>query len=111
MCRRSIRRSRTYPPKSDSDHFARPIGSIGLSSETPHGFAITNLQAADEGELSICFTEPLGSIQMVGLFDYGEDTPELLEGVDLYIALPLIMPPPPPLGLALAGLISAVLFR
>ena len=70
MCRRSIRRSRTYPPTSDSDHFGRPIGSIGLSSETPHGFAITNLQAADEGELSIWSTELLGSIQMVGLFDY-----------------------------------------
>ena len=91
MCHRYIRRSRMYPPKSDRDHFACPIGSIGLSSETLHGFAITNLQAADEGELSICFTEPLGSIQMVGLFDYGEDTPELLEGVDLHIALPLIM--------------------
>ena len=111
MCRRSIRRSRTYPPKSDSDHFARPIDSIGLSSETPHGFAITNLQAADEGELSICFTEPLGSIQEVALFDYGDDTPESLEGVDLHIPLPLTMPRPPPLGLALAGLIGVVLFR
>ncbi len=69
MCRRSIRRSRTYPPKSDSDHFARPIGGIGLSSETPHGFAITNLQAADEGELTIWSTKLLGSIQEVGLFD------------------------------------------
>ncbi len=36
---------------------------------------------------------------------------ELLEGVDLHIALPLIMPLPPPLGLALAGLIGVVLFR
>ena len=111
MCRRSIRRSRTYPPKSDSDHLARPIGSIGLSSETPRGFAITNLQAADEGELTILFTDPLGSIQEVGLFDYGDDTLELLEGVDLHIPLPLMMPLPPPLGPALAGLIGAVLFR
>ena len=111
MCRRSIRRSRTYPPKSDSDHFARPIGSIGLSTETPHGFAITNLQAADQGELTIWFTDLLGSIQMVRLFDYGENTPELLEGVDLHIPLPLIMPLPPPLGPALAGLIGVVLFR
>lgn len=111
MCRRSIRRSRTYPPKSDSDHFARPNGSIGLSSETPHGFAIINLQVADEGELTIWFTELLGSIQEIGLFDYGDDTPESLEGIDLHIPLPLTMPLPPPLGLALAGLISAVLFR
>ncbi len=61
MCPRSIRRSRTYPPKSEIDHFARPIGSIGLSSETPRGFAITNLRAADEGELSIWSTDLLGS--------------------------------------------------
>ncbi len=85
--------------------------SIGLSSETPRGFAITNLQAADEGELTIWFTELYGSIGMVGLFDYGDDTPELLERVDLHIPLPLIMPLPPPLGLALAGLIGVVLFR
>ena len=111
MCRRSIRRSRTYPPKSESDHSARPIGSIGLSSETPRGFAITNLRAADEGELSIWSTELLGSIQMVGLFEYGDDTPKLLEGVDLHIPLPLITPLPPPLGLALAGLIGVMLFR
>ena len=111
MCRRSISRLRMYPPKSDSDHFARPIGSIGLSSETPRGFAITNLQAADEGELTILFTDPLGSIQEVGLFDYGEDTPELLEGDHLNITLPLVIPLPPPLGLALAGLIGVVLFR
>ncbi len=110
MCRRSIRRSRTYPPTSDSDRFARPIGSIGLSSETPHGSVITNLQAADEGELSIWSTELLGSNQMVGLFDYGDDTPELLEG-DLHIPLPLIMPRPPPLALVPAGLIGVVLFR
>ena len=95
MCRRSIRRSRTYPPKSESDHFARPIGSIGLSSETPRGFAITNLRAADEGELSIWSTDLLRSIQMVDFFDYGDDTPELLEGVNLHIPLPLIMPLPP----------------
>ncbi len=111
MCRRSIRRSRTYPPKSESDHSARPIGSIGLSSETPRGFAITNLRAADEGELSIWSTELLGSIRMVDFFDDREDTPELLEDVDLHIPLPLIMPLPPPLGLALAGLIGVMLFR
>ncbi len=109
MCRRSIRRSRTYPPKSDRDHFACPIGSIGLSRETPRGFAITTLQAADEGELTITFIELLGSIQMIGLFDYGDNTPDLLEG-DLHTPLPIV-PLPPPLGLALAGLIGVVLFH
>ena len=113
MCRRSIRRSRTYPPKSDTDHFARPIGSIGLSSETPRRFTIANLQAADQGELTIWSTEPLGSIQMVGLSDYGDEMPmeEFYEGVDLHMALPSITPLPPPLGLALAGLIGVMLFR
>lgn len=36
----------------------------------PRGFAITNLQAANEGELSIWSTERLGSIQIVDFSDY-----------------------------------------
>ncbi len=88
------------------------LGSVGLASETPRGFAITNLQAADEGELTIWFTELLGSIQMVGLFDYGDDTPEMLHGdMQMQMSMPLIVPLPPPLGLALAGLIGVVLLR
>lgn len=91
------------------------LGSIGLSSGTPRGFAITNLQAADEGELTIWFTELYGSIRMVGLFDYGDAMPieEIYRGGHLSIALPLplLIPLTPPLGLALAGLIGVVLFR
>ncbi len=85
------------------------LGTIEPSHETPRGFAITNLQAADEGELTITFIQLLGSIQMIGLFDYGDSTPDLLEG-DLHIPLPIV-PLPPPLGLALAGLIGVVFLR
>ena len=110
MCRRSIRRSHTYPPKSESDHFARPIGSIGLSSETPRGFAITNLQAGDEDELSLAFLSLGGPTQAVGLFNDDDHTTQT--SIDpLDIGLPLIMPLPPPVGLALAGLIGVMLFR
>lgn len=89
------------------------FGTIGPSTETPRGFAITNLQAADNGELTIWSTELAGSILTVGLYDYGDDEPMevLFQGDDLIITRPLVVPLPPPLGLALAGLIGVVLFR
>ncbi len=86
------------------------FGSIDPSTETPRGFAITNLQAVDEGELVLAFLLLQGSIQEAGLFNYGDPNPELIDG-DLHIPLPVMMPLPPPLGLALAGLIGVVLFR
>ncbi len=85
------------------------IGEVDPSRVTPRGFAITNLQAVDEGELMLAFSL-YGSIEQVGLFSYGDTSPELIDG-DLYIPLPLIVPLPPPLGLALAGLIGVVFLR
>lgn len=86
-------------------------GEILPGDETPRGFAITNLQSMSEGELIVTFLALQGSIQDVGLFDYGNSNPEMLYG-NLQLQLPILMVPlPPPLGLALAGLIGVVILR
>jgi len=87
------------------------IGGTVHGTTTPLGFAITNLQNMSEGELIMIFEMIGGSIQDVGLFDYGNDVPNMLYG-DLHIPLPLVVVPlPPPLGLAIAGLFGVVLLR
>ena len=88
-----------------------PGGEIDPSDITPRGFAITNLQSMSQAEIVVAFLSLQGSIQDVGLFNYGNDTPEMLYG-DLELPLPIMMVPlPPPLGLALAGLIGVVILR
>lgn len=86
-------------------------GDIDPSDVTPRGFAITNLQSMSHSELTISFLALEGSIQDVGLFDYGNANPEILYG-DFQMPLPLVIVPlPPPLGLALAGLIGVIILR
>ena len=86
-------------------------GEILPGDETPRGFAITNLQNMSEGELIVSFLALQGSIQDVGLFNYGNSNPSMLYG-NLELQLPILMVPlPPPLGLAIAGLIGVVILR
>lgn len=86
-------------------------GDIDPSEITPRGFAITNLQSMSEGELIVTFLALQGSIQDVGMFNYGDSNPNMLYG-NLELQLPILMVPlPPPLGLALAGLIGVVILR
>ncbi|MCH8822869.1 MAG: hypothetical protein IH984_05100 [Planctomycetes bacterium] len=86
-------------------------GEIDPSDITPRGFAITNLQSMSEGELIVAFEALQGSIQDVGLFNFGNSNPDMLYG-NLQLQLPILMVPlPPPLGLALAGLIGVVILR
>lgn len=87
------------------------IGGTVHGNTTPLGFAITNLQNMSEGEILLIFDSLAGSIQDVGLFDYGNSDPTMLYG-DLNIPLPLVVVPlPPPLGLAIAGLFGVILMR
>ena len=86
-------------------------GDIDPSDVTPRGFAITNLQNMSHSELIVSFQSLEGSIQDIGLFDYGNANPEILYG-DFQMLLPLVIVPlPPPLGLAIAGLIGVVILR
>lgn len=85
-------------------------GSVDPTTETTWGFAITNLPAGDEGELSLAFFSLGRSIQTVGLFN--DDDHTTLTSIDpLNIGPPLIMPLPPPVGLAVVGLIGVVWMR
>ena len=85
-------------------------GSVDPTTQTTRRFASTSLRTGDEHELSLAFLSLGGSIQTVGLFN--DDDPTTLSSIDrLNIGPPPIMPLPPPLGLALAGLIGVVLFR
>ena len=88
-------------------------GSVDPTTGTTQGFAITNLQPVDDGELSLAFLSLGGSIQAVGLFNDDDHTSEssYYSPSNLGIGPALIVPLPPPLGLALAGLIGVVWMR
>ncbi len=87
-------------------------GSVDPTTETTRGFAITDLQAVDEGELSLAFLSLVGPIQALGFFDDDHAAQSTYYNpVTFDTGAPLIVPLPPPLGLALAGLIGVVLFR
>ncbi len=87
-------------------------GSVDPRTETPQGFMTTTLQAVDQSELMQAFLSLEGSIQEVGLFNYGDHTPQSSSSNPYYVGTtPLIVPLPPPVVLALIGLIGVVWLR
>jgi len=86
--------------------------SVDPRIETARVLAITNLHAVDEGEFSLAFLSPGGSSQAVGLFNDDDHTEQSSYYSPFDIrTTPVIVPLPPPVGLALVGFIGVVWLR
>jgi len=87
------------------------LGELPFGDETPRGFAITNLQGMEIGELAMEF-EVGGSIDIVGLFDWGDTEPYIPPyRCALILFVPIPIPLPPAIALGAAGLLGVVLLR
>jgi len=88
------------------------FGEVPFGDQTPRGFAITNLQGMEPGELSMLF-DLGGSISTVGLFDWGDPNPFIppTDMALLSVLVPIPIPLPPAVALGAAGLIGVAVLR